>query len=74
LLDAGDVDVVVPMPVLREVSPDPADPADPIVQAIGGARWSVAPMSPVPGTLNGWKLDRGEESVLAVALQNPAAR
>jgi predicted nucleic acid-binding protein len=71
LLNAEDVDVVVPMPVLQEVSSDLADPADPVVQAIDGAGWSVAPLSPVPESLKQWKLDRGEESVLAVALQNP---
>jgi predicted nucleic acid-binding protein len=71
LLNAEHVDVVVPLPVLQEVSPDLADPADPVIQAIGGAGWSVAPLSPVPETLNRWKLDRGEESVLTVALQHP---
>jgi predicted nucleic acid-binding protein len=72
LLFADDVDVVVPMPVLQEVSPDPGDPADPIVRAIFDARGSVAmPSSPVPETLSRWKLDPGEESVLTVALQSP---
>ena len=61
LLFADDVDVVVPMPVLQEVSPDPGDPADPIVWA------------PVPETLCRWKLDLGEESVLTVALRSPGA-
>ncbi len=71
-MNAEEVEVVVPMPVLQEVSSeDPADPADPLVQAISAAGWSVAPLSPVPETLIGWKLDRGEESVLTVALQNP---
>jgi predicted nucleic acid-binding protein len=73
LLNAEDVDVVVPMPVLEEVCPDLANPADPVVQAIGGAGWSVAPLSPVPESLNRWKLDRGEESVLTVALENPGS-
>ena len=71
MLNSEGVDVVVPTPVLQEVSPDLADPSDPIVQAIEGAGWSVAPLSPVPASLNRWKLDPGEESVLAVALQNP---
>ena len=71
LLNAQGVDVIVPLSVLLEVSPDLADPADPVVQAIDGAGWNVAPLSPVPESLNRWKLDRGEESVLTVALQNP---
>jgi hypothetical protein len=37
LLDAEDVDVVVPMPVLQEVSN--LDPADPAVRAIDDAGW-----------------------------------
>jgi predicted nucleic acid-binding protein len=72
LLDAEDVEVVVPAPVLQEVSLDPADPADPVVRAIHDAGWSVAmPSSQVPETLSRWKLDPGEESVLRVALQSP---
>jgi predicted nucleic acid-binding protein len=72
LLFDDDVDVVVPMPVLQEVSPEPADPADQIVRAIFDAGGSVAmPPSPVPDTLSRWKLDPGEESVLTIALQSP---
>jgi predicted nucleic acid-binding protein len=71
LLDAEDVDVVVPVPVLLEVS-NAADPADPIVRAVHDAGWSVVmPSLPVPESLSRWKLDPGEESVLTVALQSP---
>jgi predicted nucleic acid-binding protein len=70
LLDAEDVDVVVPMPVLQQVAN--LGPADPAVRAIHDAGWSVVmPSSPVPESLSRWKLDPGEESVLTVALQSP---
>jgi predicted nucleic acid-binding protein len=70
LLDAEDVDAVVPMPVLREVSN--LDPADPTVVAIHDAGWNlVMPSSPVPESLSRWKLDPGEESVFMVALKSP---
>jgi predicted nucleic acid-binding protein len=71
LLQADGIDVVIPLPVLEEVS-DPADPADPIVQAIRDAGWQVATVSsPVPGSVSRWKLDKGEESVITLALENP---
>ena len=70
LLNAEGVDVVVPGLVLQEVSL--LDPDDPVVRAIHDAGWSVVmPAAPVPASLSRWKLDPGEESVLAVALQNP---
>ena len=70
LLNAEGVDVVVPMPVLHEVSS--LDPSDPVVRAIHDAGWSVVmPLAPVPASVSPWKLDSGEESVLTVALQNP---
>jgi hypothetical protein len=73
LLDAEDVDVVVPAPVLQEVSN--LRPADPAVRVIHDAGWSiVTPSSPVAESVSRWKLDPGEESVLTVALQSPAAR
>jgi hypothetical protein len=62
------------MPVLQVVSPDRGDLADPVVQAIAGAGWTVAPLSPVPESLNRWKLDQGEECVLTIALQHPTVR
>jgi predicted nucleic acid-binding protein len=69
LLDAEGVDVVVPMPVLQEVSS--LDPADPVVRAIHDAGWSVVmPSAPVFASVSRWKLDPGEESVLTVALQS----
>jgi predicted nucleic acid-binding protein len=69
LLDAEGVDVVVPMPVLQEVSS--LDPADPVVRAIHDAGWSVVmPSAPVLASVSRWKLDPGEESVLTVALQS----
>jgi predicted nucleic acid-binding protein len=72
LLDAQDVDVVVPLRVFQEVSLDAADPEHPVVRAIQDGGWSVAvPSSPVPQSLSRWKLDPGEESVLTVALQSP---
>lgn len=70
LLNAEGVDVVVPMPVLQEVSS--LDPSDPVVRAIHDAGWSVVmPLAPVPASVSPWKLDSGEKSVLTVALQNP---
>ncbi|MGZ3318226.1 MAG: DUF3368 domain-containing protein, partial [Isosphaeraceae bacterium] len=70
LLNAEGVDVVVPMPVLQEVSS--LDPSDPVVRAIDDAGWSVVmPPALVPASVSTWKLDPGEESVLSVALQNP---
>ena len=51
LLNAQGVDVIVPLSVLLEVSPDLADPADPVVQVIDGAGWQVThscPRSPNP--------------------------
>ena len=70
LLNAEGVDVVVPMPVLQEVSS--LDPSDPVVRAIYDAGWSVVmPLAPVPASVSPWRLDSGEESVLTVALQNP---
>jgi predicted nucleic acid-binding protein len=70
LLEAEDVDVVVPIPVLREVSD--LDPTDPAVRAVHDAGRSVVmPSLPVPESLSRWKLDPGEESVLTVALESP---
>lgn len=70
LLNAEGVEVVVPSPVLHEVSR--LDPSDPVVRAIVDACWSIVmPPASVPASLSRWKLDQGEESVLAVALQNP---
>ena len=49
LLNAEDVDVVVPLPVLQEVCPDLANPADPVVQAIAAPAGGRAPVaSPNP--------------------------
>jgi len=63
LLNAEGVDVVVPMPVLQEVSS--LDPSDPVVRAIDDAGWSVVmPPALVPASVSTWKLDPGEESVL----------
>jgi hypothetical protein len=68
--EAEDVDVIVPMPVLQEVSS--LGPVDPAVRAIHDAGWGVViPSSPVPESLNRRKLDPGEESVLTAALQTP---
>jgi predicted nucleic acid-binding protein len=70
LLDAENVEVIVPMPVLQEVSH--LGPADPAVRAIHDAGWSVVmPSSPIPESLSQWSLDPGEETVLTVALQDP---
>jgi predicted nucleic acid-binding protein len=70
LLDAEGVDVVVPAPVLREVSN--LDPSDPAVRAIHDAGWSVVtPSGPVPSSVSRWKLDAGEESVLTLTMESP---
>jgi predicted nucleic acid-binding protein len=67
LLHAEGVDVVIPMAVLQEVSY--LDPSDPVVRAIHDAGWQVAMVSdPVPASVARWKLDAGEEAVLALAL------
>ncbi len=71
LLNAAGVDVVVPMPVLQEVSS--LDPSDPVVRAIDDAGWSVVPLAPVPESVSSWKLGSGEESVLTAACKIPAA-
>jgi predicted nucleic acid-binding protein len=70
LLEAEDIDLVVPMPVIQELSK--LDPNDPAVRAVHDAGWSVVmPGSPVPESLSRWKLDPGEESVLTLALESP---
>ena len=70
MLDAENVEVIVPMPVLQEVSH--LGPGDPAIRAIHDAGWSVVmPSSPIPESLSQWNLDLGEESVLTVALQDP---
>jgi predicted nucleic acid-binding protein len=67
LLGAEGVDVVVPLAVLQEVSCP--DPSDPVVRAIQDAGWQIVTVSdPVPDSLTRWKLDAGEEAVLALAL------
>ena len=72
LLNAEGVDVVVPMPVPEEVSTNLGDPTDPMVQMIDDAGWRiVTPPVPVVASVSRWKLDRGEESVLTVALERP---
>jgi len=48
LLNAEGVDVVVPMPVLQEVSS--LDPNDPVVRAIDDAGWSVVDTEKRDGT------------------------
>lgn len=59
--------MVVPRPVLQEVSC--LDPSDPAVRAIHDSGWEVVTVSdPVPASVRQWKLDAGEESVLALAL------
>ena len=64
LLHAEGLEVIVPMPVLQEVSC-----LDPVVRAIHDAGWQVATVSdPVPDSVSRWKLDAGEESVLTLAL------
>ena len=69
LLNAAGVDVVVPMPVLQEVSS--LDPTDLVVRAIHDAGWSVVmPPAPVPASVSRWQHDPGEDSVLTVALQS----
>jgi predicted nucleic acid-binding protein len=69
LLSDEGVDVVVPLTVLHEVSgPGLSDPSDPLVRAIYDAGWEVAPTPAIPASVSQWKLDPGEESVLAVAL------
>ncbi len=70
LLDAEGVNVVVPTPVLQEVSN--LDPSDPVVRAIHDAGWSiVTPSGPIPASFGRWKLDSGEGSVLTLALESP---
>jgi predicted nucleic acid-binding protein len=68
LLAVEGVELVVPALVLQEISA--LGPADPAVIAMRGAGCTiVTPSLPIPESLKGWKLDPGEESVLAVALQ-----
>jgi predicted nucleic acid-binding protein len=70
LLEAEDIDLVVPMPVIQELSK--LDLNDPAVRAVHDAGSSVVmPGSPVPESLSRWKLDPGEESVLTLALESP---
>jgi hypothetical protein len=73
LLNAEGVEVVVPLTVLYEVTGlGLNDPSDPLVRAIDEAGWDVATFKPpIPGSVLRWRLDPGEESVLAVALENP---
>lgn len=67
LLTGEGVEVIIPLPVLQEVSR--LDPSDPVVRAIHDAGWPVAPVpGPVPDSVSRWKLDAGEESVIALAL------
>jgi predicted nucleic acid-binding protein len=70
LLQAEGVDVVVPIPVVQEVSC--LDPSDPVVRAIHDAGWDVVTVpGPVPPSVIQWKLDPGEESVLTLAIGSP---
>ena len=58
LLTAEGVDVVVPTPVLQEVSS--LDPSDPVVRAIHDAGWSVVmPPAPVPASVSHGSSIRG---------------
>ena len=58
------------MPVIEEVSC--LDPSDPVIRAIHAAGWEIVSVSdPVPASVIPWKLDRGEESVLTLALGSP---
>ena len=73
MLNSQDVEVVVPLTVLGEVS-NLADPENPVVRAIHDAGWGVDTSSPSPSILasvSRFRLDPGEESVVTLALENP---
>jgi predicted nucleic acid-binding protein len=64
--EAG-VTVLVPVPVLEELGGLTAD--DPAAVAVRSASWiQVVAAPPIPDSLRPFRLDRGEQSVLAVAL------
>jgi predicted nucleic acid-binding protein len=73
LLDDEGIRVVVPLTVLHEVAGlGLNDPSNPFVRAIHDAGWGILSFKPpIPESVLGWELDPGEESVLAVALENP---
>jgi len=61
------VTVLVPEPVLEELGG--LDPDDPAVVAVRCASWiQVVAGPPIPDSLRPFRLDRGEASVLALAL------
>lgn len=63
------VPVLVPDVVMAEISS--LGPGDPAVQAVQQAGWiRVVPAPPAPPSVTAWKLDDGESSVIAVALQH----
>ncbi|MGZ3382094.1 MAG: DUF3368 domain-containing protein [Isosphaeraceae bacterium] len=63
------VPVLVPDVVMAEISSLGA--GDPAVQAVQQAGWiRVVPAPPAPPSVTAWKLDDGESSVIAVALQH----
>ena len=67
LLNEPGVTVLVPEPVLEELGG--VDPDDPAVVAVRSASWiQVVAGPPIPDSLRPFRLDRGEASVLALAL------
>ena len=66
-LNEDGVTVVVPAPVFEELGG--LRPDDPAAIAVRAAPWiEVAAPPPVPDSLRPFRLDRGEEAVLALAL------
>ncbi len=66
------VPVLVPDVVMAEISS--LGPGDPAVQAVQQAAWiHIVPAPPAPPSVTNWKLDDGESSVIAVALQHPGS-
>jgi len=69
VLNQPAVPVLVPDVVMAEISS--LGPGDPVVQAVQQAGWiHVLPAPAVPPSVTSWKLDDGEASVIAVALQH----
>jgi predicted nucleic acid-binding protein len=66
-LNEAVVTVLVPVPVLEELGGLTAD--DPAAVAVRSASWiQVVAAPPIPDSLRPFRLDRGEEAVLALAL------
>jgi len=66
-LNEAGVTVLVPVPVLEELGGLTAD--DPAAVAVRSASWiQVVAAPPIPDSLRPFRLDRGEQAVLALAL------